>query len=1168
MMSSLSLMITLIAIYTLYHAAFRQQQAELRKLASSQAALLKASIELECPNRHCELPSSQEKIITILKRTYQMTRGLKPAEQFVLAKTEGAETILLLNYPNIEQKRLDSENSFLKEPLKRALAGQSGSLIIKNAEQTDTLIIYEPINRFNLNWGLVIKINLRDLQEPFIQAGYYTLGITLLVNLVGVLVFLKISGPVIKQMEVYEEVERSIFENTPEGRITYNPENQIEAVNNQAAIMFQYSREEIIGKPVSFLIPNFTETTEGLWGRKSNGDRFPLAVTISSVTDSLQTINTLNLKDISYLQKKNAKSYFQQNAQIKTVFESTAIGIVVVDKEGKIIRVNPATEKIFGYWEDELEGKNFRELIHAEDLAITANSFSKLINKEIEYYQHEKRYIRKDGEIIWGKVKVSLSTDAADSPQYVIGMIEDISEKKRQELAMSELMRRHQLLIRALGEITYEHNVPKDHIHWQGDYQQYLGYSPEEVGADGNSWLTKVHPDDLPEVLEEFDQAFVRDKMFNLEYRLRCYDGSDRWFHDRGVMYGEVNGQPELVIGVLRDITTGKSAEAELRATKNQLEAIVENITDGIGMLNAQGKLIYVNQSLARMSGYTFPQEMLARSRADSLLDDYELFDELNQPLPTELLPSRLVFQGISPKPTVIGYIIKKTGRQYWSIVYATPVFDDQEQIEFVVTVAHDITEAKQVEIALRESKERFQELVENIHQVFWIISPDLSQMIYISPSVQEVFGLSCEHLYENALCWLEVLHPDDRKSVEQALEVMKKQGIYAEQYRIIHSDGSVRWIFSRCSAIRAENGEILRYVGIGEDITKQKLAAQALQEANTKLTQWVNYLEAQNRDLALLEQLNDFLQSCNTLEEAYNTLGDLLSPLFANCSGGVFINDSVSHLMKLVSSWGKSFDSKIVFSSYECWALRRGRFHQGDLTQPSLLCSHIDHHHLPVQSLCIPMMAQGKTIGLLYLSGSKVEINHCYKLARMVSEQIAMALANLELREELRNQSIRDPLTGLFNRRYLQESLVREIHNARRKEYPIGIVMVDVDHFKSFNDTYGHELGDQILCQLGAFLKQNTRGSDIACRYGGEEFLLILPDSSLKDSLQRAESFRQGIEKLYVKNQNQEIKITVSLGVAALPESGQTMEKLIHAADVALYRAKQAGRNRVMAAN
>jgi diguanylate cyclase (GGDEF)-like protein len=187
---------------------------------------------------------------------------------------------------------------------------------------------------------------------------------------------------------------------------------------------------------------------------------------------------------------------------------------------------------------------------------------------------------------------------------------------------------------------------------------------------------------------------------------------------------------------------------------------------------------------------------------------------------------------------------------------------------------------------------------------------------------------------------------------------------------------------------------------------------------------------------------------------------------------------------------------------------------------------------------------------------------------ASAVGERISLALANLCLREVLRGQSIRDPLTGLFNRRYMEESLEREVSRAVRQNEKMALLMIDLDHFKHFNDTFGHQAGDMVLREVGHFITQRTRGQDVACRYGGEEFVLILAGATLDAATKRAEALREEIKHLTVQHAGQILgKVSFSIGLSAFPQHGKTGAELIGLADQALYRAKSEGRDRVVVA-
>jgi len=339
-----------------------------------------------------------------------------------------------------------------------------------------------------------------------------------------------------------------------------------------------------------------------------------------------------------------------------------------------------------------------------------------------------------------------------------------------------------------------------------------------------------------------------------------------------------------------------------------------------------------------------------------------------------------------------------------------------------------------------------------------------------------------------------------------------------------------------------------------------------------------VNELEQRTRQTTLLGEMADLLQSCLTAEEAYTVIRAFTPKLFPSESGALGVLGASRNLVEVVASWGDSPPADPLFAPDRCWALRRGRPYRVDGGGSEPVCGHLGSSP-PKSYLCVPMMAHGESMGLLHLQGGASEPGQRdrvreplreaqERLAVTVAERIALALANLRLRDTLRSQSILDPLTGLFNRRYMEETLDLELARAARGRRAIGIIMLDIDHFKPLNDSRGHDAGDALLRELGGLLMARVREGDIACRYGGEEFVLILPEAPLELARRRAEELREAVRQLHVSHRGRIIgPITVSAGVAAFPEHGKTSAALVHAADSALYRAKSEGRDRVRVA-
>jgi diguanylate cyclase (GGDEF)-like protein len=351
-----------------------------------------------------------------------------------------------------------------------------------------------------------------------------------------------------------------------------------------------------------------------------------------------------------------------------------------------------------------------------------------------------------------------------------------------------------------------------------------------------------------------------------------------------------------------------------------------------------------------------------------------------------------------------------------------------------------------------------------------------------------------------------------------------------------------------------------------------------ALRESNDRLRLGVDELQQHNNKMILLNDMRDLLQSSSKIAEAYTIIGQFGERMFPEEDGALYMINNSQNIVETVVVWGKHPPEQDTFVLDDCWALRRGRIHLMNESGLELPCPHLKERPL-LAALCIPMMAQGEVMGVLHLQSGSIHSDELdeaptmitetqLQLAKAMADTIALALANLKLRMSLLYQSLRDPLTNLFNRRYLEETLEREVRRAARLERSVGVIMLDIDHFKKFNDTFSHEAGDMLLRELGNFLKQEIRGGDFACRYGGEEFVVILPEISLEDIRQSAERLREKIKELRVQYGSGVLEtITLSLGVALFPENGTTAKAVLHAADEALYEAKDQGRDRVVVA-
>ncbi len=307
-------------------------------------------------------------------------------------------------------------------------------------------------------------------------------------------------------------------------------------------------------------------------------------------------------------------------------------------------------------------------------------------------------------------------------------------------------------------------------------------------------------------------------------------------------------------------------------------------------------------------------------------------------------------------------------------------------------------------------------------------------------------------------------------------------------------------------------------------------------------------------------DRMSELLQVAVSSEEAYKIIAAEMAQLLPTTPGALFeLKDGT--ILKEVVTWGEPPRPGRAFTVEDCWALRRGRVHQVSNAEEPAVCAHVEGAEAYI---CLPLIAQGEAVGVLYLATEEPDGAFLRTLARTMS----LSLGNIRAHQELKEQSIRDALTGLVNRRYLNEQLGLEVARASRDASTIGLLILDIDHFKRFNDTWGHEAGDVVLREVARFLETAARQGDVVCRYGGEEFVVVLPGAPLEVVRRRADEMRHGVRGLKPRSDGQTLgAITASFGAALWPLHGASWRDVLEHADHALYEAKRSGRDRVVVA-
>lgn len=494
------------------------------------------------------------------------------------------------------------------------------------------------------------------------------------------------------------------------------------------------------------------------------------------------------------------------------------------------------------------------------------------------------------------------------------------------------------------------------------------------------------------------------------------------------------------------------------------------------------------------------------------------------------------------------------------------------------------------------DEEAQFRALAEAIPLIVWTALPD-GMSDYTNRRWYELTNLTEAESVGDG--WAAMIHPDDRMPCQEAWQHSLRTGEPFElEYRIRAAQAGFRWFLGRATAMRDADGNIIRWFGTCTDIEDQKHQQQILEDqikerteelanANTKLQEemWerdlarrqldeqndkmLHDLTARSQRATLLAKMGEMMQSCISKDEVFAAALGFAPKIFPTSRGALALLNAGRDLTEIAGQWQDCLLPVPVFEPSSCWALRTGHPHLVVAGDTTARCAHavgVEHTYL-----CIPILAQGEALGILHFQATDeapVLADSELSLKTTFAGQIGLSVANIRLREALRSQSIKDPLTGLYNRRYLAEMMEREIRRAVRAEQSLGILMLDLDHFKKFNDTYGHDAGDTVLRETASHLSKSIRVEDIVCRFGGEEFVVILPTADLNAAYNRAEKIRSKLRELTVLHQGQSLgMVTISVGVAALPDHGTSPKELLEAADAALYRAKREGRDRVVMA-
>jgi diguanylate cyclase (GGDEF)-like protein/PAS domain S-box-containing protein len=709
------------------------------------------------------------------------------------------------------------------------------------------------------------------------------------------------------------------------------------------------------------------------------------------------------------------------------------------------------------------------------------------------------------------------------------------------------------------GRITYANRRAQGMIELDGERYLHPDYRPPD-------WhITDFDDQVLPPERLIFNRVLQSSTALDdVEHGLLRQDGSRIYLRISGQPVFESDGALRHIIFTMVDASAGVRAARALRESEQRFASALEYAPIGMATVSLDGRFMLVNQALCRIVGYE--KEELQKLTFQEITYPDDLQDDLDH------------IQGLLAG-TVLSYqmekrYVRKDGGLVWIRLSVSLVRDEHGQPLYFISQIEDVTERRQAQQRIRISEERQRLMLDSVvDYAIFMLDPGGCITMW-NPGCQRVTGYAEEQIVGRHLSRFYVPEQAREGAPAEHLSAAESDGRREDEGWRLRSDGSRFWANNVLTALRAEDRSLRGFCLVIRDLTATRRAELELRERKERLEQSMRLLQQQNREISEVSELSNLLQSCVQTKEIYTPIRRYCRSLFPGCAGALYVMQSSHNSLECVAHWDTDQPPAVLFEPQDCWALRRGQLHQMS-NEDDLRCSHVPET-LTRDTLCVPMMAQGEILGMLHLQpntaidalASEEQLEARRKLAEMVTERIGMAIANLRLREKLRAQSIRDPLTRLFNRRYLEETLLRELAQAERSGTEIALLILDLDHFKRYNDSHGHEAGDAALVAAADALLGICRASDIVCRYGGEELVVVLPRTGLEQARQRAEDARQAVALAAVSSRGRKLpSVATSIGIAIFPQHGADYQSLLAAADQALYAAKQAGRNCVRVA-
>jgi PAS domain S-box-containing protein len=640
---------------------------------------------------------------------------------------------------------------------------------------------------------------------------------------------------------------RALFEGAPDAIfLAYIETGEIIDANLAACQLMQKSRKDIIGLHKSQLHPpktqQFSRQKFMVHSRlaqkdkniqvediilRSDGREVPVEILAHQIHIQGKPILQAVFRDIT--ERKQAEEKLRcSEERFRKIFEEGPIGMTIVDMNFQFIQVNTAFCQMLGYTTSEIMGLKVADISYPDDMPQNREYLKQALNGEIPFYQMDKRYVRKDGQIVWGHLTVSFLHNEKDKPIYLLGKIEDITARKHAEEALKESENRYRSVITALQEGIVLQDAQGNLIACNPSAERILGLTQEQMlerTSVDPRWQT-IYEDGSPFPTEERPGRITLrtgEACLNVVMGIYKPDGRLRWISiNSQPLLKEDENKPYAVVCSFVDITERKLAEEALQKSEEHYRRILQNTSEGYWLIDHNAETLDVNQSLCNMLGYS--REELLGKKPQDFVDAENL----------KIFQHQISRRDSTPHRSYEITLKHKNGNDIFTHFSATTIKNEKPLISFALVT--DMTASRQAAEALRKSEERFRTLVSHIPGVVYRCANDKDwTMEYISGEVDKISGYPTSDFLNNQVrSYASVIHPDDQDRVDQQVqEEINNKRPYTLEYRIIHKNGRIKWAHEKGRAIFDEQGQLLWLDGVIFDITERKRTERALVEKN-----------------------------------------------------------------------------------------------------------------------------------------------------------------------------------------------------------------------------------------------------------------------------------------------------------------------------------------------